>query len=125
MGNKLFGVDIAKLIETNVGPGLLPATVTRQVKGTRGASLTAAIPVTTQTFTCRGVWDDYTYSRFSADNEIISGDKKALLIGLKTVPRKEDVITIAGVSLVVVRIDSADPAGATYQVQCRDRASQS
>jgi hypothetical protein len=126
MGNQLFGVDIAGIIATAVAPGLLPATLTQFAPGAQPTRRTEAPPQVATAHSCRGIWEDYDPDMVRDSALILAGDRKALLIGdtlpAGVVPKQGDTITIEGITLVVIRMESRDPAAATYLVQCRDKA---
>lgn len=126
MGNLLFGIDIAAIVAKEVGPGLLPATITEFVPGPAPARVTDAPTMTPVAHSCRGMWEDYSPDMVRDSALIQVGDRKALLLG-DTLPRgfipaAGMVVTIEGKALVVIRIESRDPAAATYVLQCRDKA---
>lgn len=126
MGNKLFGVDIAGIVARQIGPGLLPAQITRMVAGARDpANLTAGPARTPQTFTARGMWEDLPSSPPPGVTFELN-DRIALLIGDTIapggVPQRNDAIEIEGLTLWVVQLLNRDPAAATYRYLCRDRA---
>lgn len=118
--SKLFGVDIKGLVNKHVAPGLPRATVVGDQVTGRGAKLTGGQTKTPVTHTCRGIWIDYDNDAVDGV-EVKKGDRKALLIGLVVEPTPDMRVTIDGKTQVVVRLESTDPAGATYTVQCRDR----
>ena len=130
MGNALFGIDIAGIVADAVGDGLPDVTIVRQVRGARDPSkLTAGQAKTTETHTgIKGFWEDYQPNQIDGTNVLLN-DRKAVLIGdtLPTgfVPREGDEITVhedlGDVTLGVVKLQSRDPAAATYVVQCGDR----
>ncbi len=121
MGNPLFGINISKLIADNIGPGVLPATLTKITPGTRTAGqLTGGTNPTTATHACKGFID--RKDRRDRDGELIhDGSVTILLIGDTinggaTAPDIGDSVTIEG---AVYNIDSLDrdPAAATYTLQ--------
>lgn len=118
MGNKLFGVDIAKIIKDEIGPGVLPATLIKVTPGTRSASdPTAGTSPTQQSFSCRGFID--TQALRNIDGTLVEdGTKKIVLIGDtidggNTAPDTGDQITIEGTTYSIERVNR-DPAAATY-----------
>lgn len=122
-GNKLFGVDIAKIVHQNMSKGLLPATLTKIVLGDRTAGdLTAGKAQTPTDYTCKGFVEDYTDKQM--DGSIIqSGDRKIILIGDSiqsgVVPDVNDTITIEDRAYKIVGPIKRDPAKATYTCQGR------
>ena len=128
MGNRLFGVDIAGIIATNVGPGVLEVTIEREAStGTRDPdNLTGGlVKAAPQSWTCRGFWEDFT-GQPPPGVEIELNDRKAVLIG-DTIPagalplKLNDKITCEGHSLFMVKVLERDPAAAVYSLLCRDR----
>lgn len=119
----LFGIDIAALIASNMGPGLLPATLRKVTPGTRDPSdLSGGTNPTEQAFACRGIIDEYRESQF--DGTLIQrGDRKVLILGgtlpSGVVPEQGDKISIEGQVFQVVGVPSRDPAAATYTCQAR------
>lgn len=127
---RLFGVDIAGEINKALGPGLLDATLTKVVAGTRtGGSLTAGTNPTTTTHTAKGFIDEYSdfqrggQTPGDEDNTLIQdGDRKVTLLGESidpaAVPEAGDRVTIEGTEFRIIRV-KRDPAGATYECQSR------
>lgn len=120
-GNKLFGVDIAAIVDKAMSAGLLPVTLTHITPGTRGADSTAGTQPTETTHAARGIVDDY--SRGEIDGTmIVFGDKKILLIGDSISPTAEpesgDRIEIEGSTYSIIHV-KRDPAKATYVCQSR------
>jgi hypothetical protein len=125
VGNTLFDTDIAGIIADVMGDELLEVTITKRVRGERDpANLSAGRPVIPTDFTCAGFWEDYIGTP-PPGIEVQIGDRKAVLIGDTipdgAIPAKDDAITIEGVTLYVVQLQSRDPAAAVYTYQCRDR----
>ena len=126
MGNKLFGVDIAGIIHNNISAGLLPVRVERQVLSAADPdNLTGGKTIGTPVvITGRGIWIDYTPSQIDG-TKILLNDRKAMIIGNSMkpagiIPTKGDAVTIEGQTLYVWKLESRDPAAATYTFQCRD-----
>jgi len=128
---KLFGLNIAKVVAQAIGKDLLAATLTTYAPGARNpANLSAGRQPVIYAGEARGYWEDFTPRQVDGER-ILSDDRKAVLLGgtIKgarpgnkggPIPQTDDVITMDGVSLRVVRRLSRDPAGATYTFQCRD-----
>jgi hypothetical protein len=118
----LFGVDIAGIIASEIGPGVLPAILIKVTPGIRGADSTAGINPSEQSFTGRGVIEEYMDDQI--DGTLIKkGDRKVILItntfaGLP-VPEPTDKIIIESMNLIIVNPVKRDPAAATYTCQCR------
>lgn len=122
MGNILFGVDIASIVDGAISPGLLPATLHSITPGTRTpGDPTAGTNPTTTDHAGRGIIDDYDEKEIDGD-VIRVGDRKILLIGNSiaglTVPKPNDEVTIEGRRYTAVRV-KRDPAAATYTIQAR------
>lgn len=127
MGNELFGVDLAGIIDEVISPGVLPVRVSRtpdtgaRAPGNLTGGLTPAAP---HAFDCRGFFEDFT-GLPPPGVELELNDRKAVLIG-DSIPageevRRGDAITIEGVTLYAVKLVSRDPAAAVFVYQCRDR----
>lgn len=119
---KLFGVDIAAIIDGAMSSGLLPATLHSVTPGVRTpGDPTAGTNPTTADLACRGIQDDYNTNEI--DGTLVRvGDRKILLIGNSivglVVPKPSDQITIEGTRYTVIRVER-DPASATYLCQGR------
>lgn len=123
MGNKLFGVDIAKLVHQNISKGLLAATLTKITLGARtSGSLTGGKAKTETAYTCRGFIEDYTDEQLEG-SIVKKGDRKIILIGDSiesgAVPDVNDKITIESRTFQIVGPVKRDPAAATYECQGR------
>ena len=126
MGNILFGIDIAGLIDQEISPGLLSGTLTAIREGDRGADPTAGRTKTTTTHTFRGFIAPYEEDRIDGST-IRRGDKRVTLIGdsisPREVPQRGDKISIGDVDqdqdLNVIELVGRDPAAAHYIVQVR------
>lgn len=119
---ELFGIDIPELVDTAISDGLLPATLTRIVPGTRDPSdITGGTQPTTSTFTARGFIEDFT-DRELEDSLVEIGDRKITLIANSiqnlAVPEVGDQITIENDTWNIMNV-KRDPAGATYICQAR------
>lgn len=126
MGQKLFGVDIAGLVNKHIAHGLLEATVSRPntqlgVRTSPTSGLTKGPPLL---YSGRGIWKSIDLENADGTNILVT-DRIALLIAESFtpvyVPQKDDAITINSMTLIAQRILKEDPATATYQVLCRDR----
>ena len=118
----LFGINIAKLIADNVGPGVLDAILTKVTDGTRTpGDLTAGLNPTTADYTCKGFVDDY--SAYQVDGTLIkANDHKVTLLGGTLqggiVPQQGDKVFIENTTYEIVKV-KRDPAAATYLCQAR------
>jgi hypothetical protein len=124
MGNKLFGVNISKLVHKNMSKGLLAATLTKKSSGERtSGSLTSGKAKTDSTHECKGFVDTYSDRELQDAKNIQASDRKILIIGDSitpaAVPEKGDEITILGRTYRIVGPVMSDPAAATYIIQGR------
>jgi len=122
VGIKLFGVDVAKVVNKAMGKGLLPVTLTVVTPGTRSSSaLAAGTQPTSVSHPCRGLVEDYN-ERLIDGETIRDGDRKVLILGDSlpsgVVPKGTDRVTVLGKTYVIVHVN-ADPAAATYSCQVR------
>ena len=119
---KLFGVDIAGLINKAMGGLLLPATLHSVTQGTRTpGSLTGGPNPTETDHTCRGFVSGYKDHQI--DGTIIrQGDRKVTLLGASikpaAVPKPNDRVTIEEAAYTVIAV-TRDPAAAIYELQAR------
>ena len=126
MGNRLFGVDIGRLVAKNIGPGVLPVTIEKKQFGTRDPEkLTggkqALPPLVFEG--ARGWWEDFTGNP-PPGVTILSDDRKAIVLGdtipAGAMPERGTLLTIEGIQQKVIRKISRDPAAAVFVFQCRD-----
>lgn len=116
---KILGVDIAKLVNDNLGSLLLDAQLRREIKSPRGDSeLTAGQRRSHVSYPCKGFIDSYS----DEEQELIGkGIRKVTLLGGSlpdgVVPQSDDEILIEGRTLTILGIPRRDPAAATYE--CR------
>ncbi len=120
---KLFGIDIAAIVEKEIAPGLLDATLTKVTKTTRtSGNLTGGKAASTTPFSCKGVITEFK-NQYRAGTLVKAGDKKILIIRntlpANVVPALGDVIKIEDVEYTVAAPVSRDPADATYTIQGR------
>lgn len=123
MGNKLFGVDISKLIKDNIGPGVNDATLIKVTAGSRtGGQLTGGTNPTTATHACKGFLDVLNRNRvdqtLTEDRDVLIALIGDTINGGATVPVPGDRITILGTTYNIV-IVNVDPAQAVYNCQSR------
>ncbi len=122
MGNKLFGVDIAKLVNQNIGSGILDATFTRVVAGTRTAgNLTGGTKPTETDFACKGFIGEQDKEKLGG-TLVDAGDIVIVLVGDSidsgnTAPTVKDKVTIEGTTYRVRALER-DPAKALYNLLC-------
>jgi len=117
----LFGVNIAGLLKSAMGSGLLPVTLTEPSVGTRTAGqLSAGTNPTTATHTARG-FIDRTKKDFDFGTEIAGSKRTITILGATLSTTNEPVpgwrVTIEGKTYEVVRVDR-DPAAATFDLRC-------
>lgn len=125
MGNKFFGVDIAKEVHAAFRGQVLPATLHKATSGARTAgSLTAGRARTETDYPCEGFVEEYADRH--VDGKIVKkGDRKVSLFGESissgtVVPEPGDSITIEGTRRKIVKDGvGRDPAKAVYECQCR------
>ncbi len=120
---KLFGVDIAGIVEKEIAPGLLDAVLTKTTVGDRTAgSLTSGKAQTTSPFTCKGVITEFK-NQYRNGTQVKEGDKKILIIRNtlppNVTPDMGDTIKIEDVTYTVAAPVTRDPADATYTIQGR------
>jgi hypothetical protein len=124
VGNKLFGVNVSKIIKDEIGPGVLDATLIAFTTGTRtGGQPTAGTNPTSVSYPCKGFIDTQA-SRDLTGTLVADGGKVVVLIGDTissgaAAPSLNDHITIEGTTYVISVIDR-DPAAATYTCQVED-----
>lgn len=123
MGNRLFGIDITKLIADNIGPGVLPATLVKVTQGARTVGqLAGGMNPTTTSYACKGFVD--SKDRRDRDGELVhSGAVTILLIGGtisggSVAPEIGDRVTIESGTFLIETLDR-DPAGATFTLTCK------
>lgn len=121
---KLFGVDISGLIHKYVSPGVLDATLTKLVPGTRTpGDLASGTNPTPTSYACRGFVSSQDV-RPHPESLISDGSVKIVLIGDSiasgAVPELNDRVTIEGSTYQIDKLDR-DPAAATYTLTCTKR----
>lgn len=121
---KLFGVDVSGLINKYVSPGVLDATLTKVVPGTRtGGALSSGTNPTTPTYACKGFIASKSTKTFP-ESLTADGTVKIILIGDSiasgAVPELNDRVTIEGATFQIDKLDR-DPAAATYTLVCTKR----
>lgn len=119
---KLFGVDIAKLVNTYIGPGLQSGTLIKQTSVMDDAQATQQT-ITTTSHTCKLV-ESKNKQDFIARGLLISQYKMFVIIANSispvAVPEPGDKLTYSGQTLWIAKGGvETDPAEATYTVVCR------
>jgi len=125
MGNKLFGVDIAKIVHGAMKGKLLAATLHKVTFGDRTVGdLTSGRARTIVDYPCEGFVSAYEDKHM--DGKVVQkGDRKISLLGESVsagtvVPEPGDSITIEGAKRKIVKDGvERDPAKALYTCQCR------
>lgn len=129
MGEKLFGVDIAKVVHDAMSSGLTDVVLVHYTPGTRDATdPTAGNEPTSTRHTAKGFRDEYLERQIDGTN-IRRGDRKVVLIAESinppVAPAPGDEVTHLGVTARIVGDGfrdsgvATDPAGATYVCQVR------
>lgn len=124
MGEKFLGVDIAGLVNKNLGRRLGTVSLRHYTPGTRSATdPTAGNAPRASTHQARGFFDDYRDREIDGTN-VQRGDRRVVLIGDSISPRVTpapgDEITLDGeTSRIVEGGVRSDPAKATYTCQTR------
>jgi hypothetical protein len=121
MGNNLFGVDIAGIVNTVIAPQVLSATLIKVTAEADPVNPTGAPTETTTSYACRGFLDSYDQSRI--DGTLVEvGDRMALIFGNSiasgVVPESGDQLTIENTTWEVISV-MRDPDAATYELQLR------
>ena len=120
--NPLFGVDIAAIVASAIGPGVLDATLNVITAGTRDVNnLTSSTQPTTTSYACKGFMD--SKDRKERSGQLVdNGDVIIMLIGNTIsagaiVPKLGDTVTIESRTYRIGGLDR-DPAAATYELLC-------
>lgn len=116
----LFGVNIASVLNQAMGSGLLSASLTKVVAGSRDPlNPTGGQQSTYTTYIGRGFVEMYA-ERDIDESLVEQGDRKIILLGasLSAVPQTNDRLLIEGDEFRIVRV-TRDPAAATYVCQAR------
>lgn len=121
MGNRLFGVDIAKLVADNIGPGVLAAELLSYAPTTRSADPTAGRQPTETVVACKGFIDSKGKENIGG-TLVEDGDVVIVLLGDtinggQLAPKVNDRVRIEGKTYRVRGLDR-DPAAATYSLLC-------
>ena len=122
MGNKLFGIDIAGIVNDTISPGLLDLTLTVTTPGTRTpGDLSGGTNPTTVVSTGKGIKEPLTSIR----PESIVQDAMAVILIIgdslspAAVPEEQDLVSIEGPDYTIIRV-ARDPAAATYTCQVKN-----
>lgn len=119
MGNPLFGIDVAGLVNQHIAPGLNPLVLHVLREGTDSDSNDPTGP-TTSSFTNRngrGLLSSYRATEVDG-KRIQSGDVRIIIIGDSLprgiVPQVDSEVTIRGSRYRLKEPIDRDPADATY-----------
>lgn len=115
---RLFGVDIAAIVNSEIAPGLRPATLIAVTPTTRtlGALASGTNPTETS-YPCRGVRLENRGQLVAG--ELVGTDEAIVLLvansigGGAVTPKATDKVTIEGRTRSIVRLDG-DPARASW-----------
>ncbi len=123
MGNPLFGVNISKLINDNVGSGVNDCVLTKVTAGTRTpGQLTGGTNPTTVDHACKGFRDTLDMNRINGTT-VQSTDVMVALMGDSiaggtVAPEPGDRVTVRGVEYNITMVE-VDPALAVYNCTAR------
>lgn len=122
MANKLFGIDIQKVVADAMKGNLIDGVLIQNTSGSRTAgSLTGGVAVSQTEFAFEGIIDDYNENLIDGTS-ILQGDRKILIVGgtvdSLVVPKVGDSISMEGLTYNIINI-KRDPAAATYSCQAR------
>lgn len=114
----LFGVDIAGILNAELGPNLLPATLHVREPSTRNAlDLSAGNTPSPTDYPCRGFTELKASSRWS-DGTVRVGGRIVSILGASLPagiePKTDHGVTIEGVVYRIVGEVTRDPAGAMF-----------
>lgn len=117
MGNPLFGVNISKLINDNIGTGVNDATLTKVAPGTATpGQLTGGTNPTEMDYACKGFVDPIDRNRL-AGTLVVDGDVTVNIVGdsiaSAQVPEPGDKVTILSKEYEIISVE-VDPALALY-----------
>lgn len=121
---KLFGIDIAGIVNDAIAStgGFPQVTLIKTTPGQRvDGALTAGTNPTSNSFPARGFVDVYRDS--AIDGTLVKkSDRKVVILGASIaggqVPTQGDKVVAENLTYEVIDV-ARDPAGATYECQCR------
>jgi hypothetical protein len=119
---KLFGIDIAGIVNQSMGTGLLPCTLIKVVDQVRDPNnMTAGTTPIYNNYSARGFIEDYKDYQVNGTT-VRTGDRMVSILGASIsgskIPEADDKVTIEGDTYNIVRV-MRDPAGAMYSCQAR------
>lgn len=123
MTQKLFGLDVAKLVADNVAAagGVRTVSLQKRTPGTRtGGSLTGGTNPTGAALPCRGfveIKEKRVEGTLVGQPMAVVSILGATVSGGSVAPEVSDVATVDGVAYELVRMLKVDPAGALYQFE--------
>jgi len=124
MGNKLFGVDIAKVVNTSIAAagGVLSGTLTRATSGTRTpGNLTGGTNPTPVTYPFKGFTE--TAGERRPGSAVASSISTISILGdsITIEPEVNDEVTIDGTDWTLLELVERDPAKALYVFKAEER----
>ncbi|UFK26759.1 hypothetical protein [Roseobacter phage RDJL6] len=124
MGNKLFGIDIAKLVNSNIAAagGVLDGTLTRETAGTRTpGNLTGGTNPTPTTHPFKGFVETAGERRPGSTTASSISTVSILGDSVTVVPEVNDEVTIEGTDWTLLELVERDPAKALYVFKAEER----
>ena len=124
MGNKLFGLDIAKLVNDNISAagGVLPGVLTRETPGTRTpGDLAGGTNPTTATYPFRGFVTTAGERRPGSTSASSISTVSILGASIAVVPEVNDEVNIEGTDWTLLELVERDPAAALYVFRAEER----
>ena len=122
---KLFGIDIAKLVNSEIkkAGGVRPLTLTKTTPGARTpGDLSAGNNPTTTTHTGAGFVELASARRTGQVGAAVSGETISIL-GASVLPAAEptvnDTVTLDGSTYLLIKLVSRDPASALYSFEAQ------
>ncbi|AKQ75848.1 hypothetical protein FDH82_gp58 [Roseobacter phage RDJL Phi 2] len=124
MGNKLFGVDIAKIVNTSIknAGGVLDGTLTKATAGTRTpGSLTGGTNPTDATYAFKGFTETAGERRPGSTTASSISTVSILGDSCAAEPEVNDEVTIDGTDWTLLELVERDPAKALYVFKAEER----
>lgn len=123
MGNKLFGLDIAAIVNGAMGSGLPDVTLVKVTSGGRDpADPTSQLAETTANKAAKGFIENYSEEALT-NTSIRRTDRLISVLGDSiadgAVPQMGDRLVAEGTTWEIVSVPGRDPAGAVYLCQAR------
>lgn len=117
MGNRLFGLDIARIVDRSIAGagGVLTGVLRRDDPGTRDAAdLAAGRDLTPATYPFRGFAETAGERRPGSQTASSVSTVSILGASISTVPQVNDVVTLEGKDWTLLELMERDPAAALY-----------